>query len=109
MKDKRLTGEIPEQIKHAHVQAMAENLPMLRARLGLTQEELGNRIGLTRQSVNAMESGGRQITWGSYLSFLFVFQQNETTRLLLPLLGIYTAELEAYFRVTDLQYDGLAP
>lgn len=103
MKDKQFPEEIPEEVKRAHARAMAENLPMLRAKLGLTQVELGNRIGLTRQSVNAMESGSREMTWGNYLSLLFVFQQNEATSFLLPILGVYTPELAAYFQVTDLK------
>lgn len=33
------------------IQNMTENLPMLRTRLGLTQEELADKIGVSRSTV----------------------------------------------------------
>ena len=83
--------------------AMADNLPMLRAKLGLSQTALANVIGVTRQTVSAMENKTREISWPNFLSLLFLFTQNEETRQLLPVLGIYTEELSGMFSMTNLE------
>ena len=63
-----------------YTQAMAENLPALRARLGLS----------------------RELSWTNFLSLLFLFLQNAQTAKLLPVMGIYTDELARIFSFTDL-------
>ncbi len=86
--------------RRAYAQRMAQNLPTLRARLGLTQTELAQMIGITRQTLSAAESGARELTWGTFLSLLYVFTQNEDTIPLLEALEIYTPQLAEMFRVT---------
>lgn len=83
--------------------AMARNLPVLRAKLGLNQAELADLIGVTRQTISAMENGTRDISWSNFLSLLFLFTQNTETKELLSVLGIYTAELEQLYTFTDLK------
>lgn len=85
-----------------YTQLMAQKLPVLRASLGINQAELAEMIGVTRQTLSAAESGSRPLSWGNFISLLFVFTQNEQTNLLLETLGIYTKELNSVFRVTDL-------
>ena len=85
-----------------YARAMAENLPVLRAKLGLSQGELANMIGITRQTLSAAECGSRELAWNNFISLLFIFTQNEATLPLLTALGVYTSELEGLFRRTDL-------
>lgn len=85
-----------------YTQLMAQNLPMLRTCLGLSQLNLAEIIGVTRQTISAIESGTRKLSWGNFISLLFVFTQNEQTLLLLKTLGIYTEELESIFRIASL-------
>ena len=101
--DKQKQERISPELKSKYARIMAENLPMLRARLNLTQTELGELIGVTRQTINSIESGSREISWGNFLSLLFLFTQNKSTQVLLPILGIYTPELACLFNVTDLR------
>ena len=86
--------------RRQYARLMAQNLPTLRARLGLSQTELAQMIGITRQTLSAAESGARELTWGTFLSLLYVFTQNEDTIPLLEALGIYTPQLAEMFRVT---------
>ena len=81
---------------------MAENLPMLRAKLGLSQTELAEIIGVTRQTISAAENKARPLSWSGFLSLLFLFMQNGETKPLLTELGIYTDELADLFTITDL-------
>jgi len=85
-----------------YARAMAENLPVLRAKVGMSQGELADIIGVTRQTLSAAECGSRELAWNNFISLLYIFTQNEETRPLLAVLGIYTTELEGLFRRADL-------
>ena len=82
---------------------MAENLPALRAKLGLTQSDLAELIGVTRQTISAAENKSRDLSWTNFLSLLFLFSQNSPTKDLLTVLDIYTPELAGIFSLTDLK------
>lgn len=88
--------------RQRYAQLMAQNLPVLRAGLNLSQSELAEIIGVTRQTLSAAESGARELSWGNFISLLYVFTQNRKTLPLLQTLGIYTEELKSLFRVTEL-------
>lgn len=88
--------------KQHYAQLMAQNLPVLRTCLNLSQSELAEVIGVTRQTLSAAESGARELSWGNFISLLYVFTQNRKTVPLLETLGIYTEELRSLFQVTEL-------
>lgn len=73
---------------------MAENLPVLRKMLKLTQEELAEIIGSSRHTVMLIESGKRKMTWSTFLSLILLFEKNESTSKLLRAFEVYTPELE---------------
>lgn len=54
-------------------------LPVLRARLGISQERVAEIIGISRQTYNAIETGKREMTWPIFLSMVAFFQNNEQT------------------------------
>ena len=45
-----------------------------------------------------IETKKRKLTWNTFLSLVLLFDKNEDTAVLLRALGIYTDELEAYFK-----------
>lgn len=76
------------------VQKMTENLPVLRKKLKLTQEELAVIIGSSRHTVMQIESGKRKMTWSTFLSLVLLFEKNESTAMLLRAFEVYTPGLE---------------
>ena len=65
------------------------DLPVLRARLGISQEELAEKIGMSRQTYNAIETGKKEMSWMTFLALVAVFQNNaETYRMLKTIDGI---------------------
>ncbi len=50
----------------------AKNLPTYRKVMKLSQEEFGETIGITRQTVSSIERGAYPLTWSIFLSCLFV-------------------------------------
>lgn len=85
-----------ERMKRQLCETMAENLPVLRNKAGLTQENLARIIGLTRQTIVAVETGKRMLPWNTFLSLILIFSKNNQTERLLEFFGIYTKELESY-------------
>ncbi len=85
-----------------YIQVMAQNLPVLRAKLSISQTELAEMIGVTRQTISAAESGARELSWTNFVSLLYIFTLNEETVPLLKTLGIYTPELASLFQVAGL-------
>ena len=73
---------------------MADNLPTLRTKLSMTQEDLAKLIGVSRSTVIMFEKKQRQMTWNTFLSLILVFSKNNETNILLKALEIYTEELE---------------
>ena len=80
--------------KEILIQKMTENLPVLRKKLKLTQEELADIIGSSRHTVMLIESGKRRMTWNTFLSLVLLFEKNESTAVLLRTFEIYTKDLE---------------
>lgn len=59
------------------------DLSVLRARLGVSQEELAAKIGMSRQTYNTIETGKKEMPWTTFLALIAVFQNNpETLRML---------------------------
>lgn len=50
------------------VSELVENLPMLRQRVGMSQEELGNCVGKSRQKISDIERKTAPISWDTYIA-----------------------------------------
>jgi len=95
-RDKMIETINDERKKHL-MDNLAQNLPVLRAKLGINQTELANRIGVARQTLTAIESGKREMTWVTFVAITLLFMQNEDTRSLMPVVDIYTEDLKHFF------------
>ena len=71
-----------------------EKLIDLRKKAGLSQEELGNRIGVSRQTYNAIESGRKEMNWAIYCSLLLYFDYHPNAHTIIHQLNIFPAWLE---------------
>lgn len=83
--------------KARYIENMTENLPALRAKLGLTQEETAEKIGVSRVTIAMIETRKREMTWNTFLSLVHLFSRNESTEKMLRIFEIYTDELNDYF------------
>ena len=92
-----MSNKLTEQMKDLAVENMAKNLTVLRTMLHLSQVELATLIGVGRQTLVAIETRKRKMTWSTFLSLLFIFYQNKETNALLEIFGIYTTELKEIY------------
>ena len=81
------------------IKNMTENLPVLRAKLGITQEDLAEKIGISRSTIVSIENRKREMTWNTFLSLILVFTKNEDTNKLLNVMEIYTDELHDFIKI----------
>ncbi len=79
-----------------YIKLMSENLSVLRAKINLSQEELADVLGVTRQTISAVENEQRNMSWPIFLSLILIFLKNKETKRLIVLLGIYTKELSDF-------------
>lgn len=56
-----------QEILIAH---MVDRLPALRKKYGISQTELGEKIGLSRQTISAIERKTTPLTWTTMLAIL---------------------------------------
>ncbi len=67
--------------KEAFIRDLTDELPALRAAAEVTQEELANAIGVSRQTYNAMEGMKRSMTWNSFMSLILFFDYHPATHI----------------------------
>ena len=84
--------------KELLIKNMTENLPTLRKRLGISQEELSEKVGVSRSTIAGIENKKRSMSWNMCLSLLLICIKNEDTDRLLNVMGIYTDELNAFIK-----------
>lgn len=58
------------------IQHMVDRLPALRKKYGISQTELGEKIGLSRQTISAIERKTTPLTWTTMLAMLMFFTAN---------------------------------
>ena len=88
---------ISKKQKRILIVNLTKNLSVLRAKLGINQTELAEKIGIARQTLTAIESGKRDMTWVTFVALTLLFMQNEETKILLPVVNVYTDDLKQFF------------
>jgi len=61
------------------INTMVTELPVLRARIGASQADISERIGISRQTYNAIENGKKKMSWTVFLALYTVFSSDERT------------------------------
>ena len=65
------------------INTMTEALPILRATLGISQADLSEYIGVSRQTYCAIEQRKRDMSWSNFLTLFSFFFANEKTKSLM--------------------------
>lgn len=59
---------------------LVNDLPVLRARIGISQEDIAAKIGVSRQTYNSYEAKKRPIPWNVCIALITFFNSNSKTR-----------------------------
>ena len=76
-----------------YIDALIKNLPVLRAATKMTQAQLADKVGVSRQTIVSIETRKRPMPWTLYLAIMFVFGQYEESKILLFKLNLFSSEL----------------
>lgn len=76
------------------MEILSAELPALRAKMGCSQAELGELIGVSRQTYSMIETHKKEMAWSVYMSLILVFSSNPKTASLLEFSGAFPAELQ---------------
>lgn len=69
--------------KEELIEILTDALPILRASIGISQGELADFIGISRQTYCALEQKKRIMSWNTFLSlFLFFTSNNKANNLM---------------------------
>lgn len=83
-----------EHKKTYYISRMIQYMPTLRTAMGITQKDLSRRLDVSRQTIVALETGKRDMTWTMYLALACVFAQDETATVLLKNLDVFPYHLD---------------
>ena len=98
MADENVRSEID---KDKLIEVLTEELPSLRAKIGVSQEELSDIVGISRPTYSAIETKKRKMSWNVFLSLLMCFTQNEKTAPIIESIGAFPDELRETLNVNN--------
>lgn len=82
-----------DEEKDSFIAMLTPNLTILRTKAEISQEELANLIGVSRQTYSAIERKIRKMAWSTYLSLVLFYDRNQKTHKLVRQLAIFPQEL----------------
>ena len=88
------TNVLPALNKDRLIDILTEELPMLRAKLGISQDEISSIIGVSRQTYNAVETKKRRMSWNTYMSLILLFGYNDKTTSIVDAIGAFPLSLQ---------------
>lgn len=84
---------LTDQEKEDYITAITPDLLMLRAKAGVSQDELSCIIGVSRQTYGFIERKRRRMTWNTYLSLICFYDNLEATHDMFRNLPAYPHDL----------------
>ena len=87
------TNALPELNKDKLIDILTEELPVLRAKLGISQDEISNIIGISRQTYSSIETKKRRMSWSTFMSLILLFGYNEKTTNIVEAIGAFPPSL----------------
>ena len=75
------------------METLTYELPVLRTRLGLSQQELAEKVGISRQTYNSIENGNKKINWLTFNTLIAVFKSYDETETMLRKIDGFEEEL----------------
>ena len=79
--------------REAYIMRMTDHLPSLRAKIGISQEELARILGISRQTYSSAESHRKKMSWQLFLMLVFFFDSMDATHDMLRELRIFPDDL----------------
>lgn len=99
------TYYLSEEEKYALMEKLTPELPLLRTKAEISQEEIANIIGTSRQTYGAIERRARKMSWNTYLSLVWFYDYNRKTHKMIRNMDAFPHELIKKFNDGDEPQD----
>jgi len=90
---------ISKEIKKELCMVLASNLSTIRAKVSISQEELALRLGITRQTITAIENKRRVMQWTTFVTLVLFFIRNDEVKTIMEVMGIYTTDVKKVLEI----------
>ena len=94
-----MSNELVESQKNQLINTLTKELRVLRAKAEISQQELANRMGVSRQTYGMIETKKQPMTWNHFMALLLIFKSNEGTAEIIDRIGAFPPELERYIKL----------
>lgn len=92
-------------LRNTIVELLRKELPVLRAKARISQEDIAEKIGISRQTYSSIETGKREMSWTSFLALIAYFQNNESTKKMIGEINGLSEGIEMIMESSD-EIDG---
>ncbi len=96
---------ISDAKKQEYINKLLPQLTTLRARVGVSQDELAGLIGISRQTYCLTESGSHAMSWNTFLSIIMFYDYNTRTHSLIRNTGAFPEDLFYQFNLGMIKDD----
>ncbi len=96
--------ELTKAQQKRYIDALTQELVLLRARLGISQAELSKLIGVSRQTYSSIENGNREMSWNTYLSLIVFYDNNAATHNMLRKTDAFPQDLFNQFNEGQMEH-----
>ena len=92
-------------LRNTIVVLLRKELPVLRAKARISQEDIAEKIGISRQTYSSIETGKREMSWTTFLALIAYFQNNESTKKMIGEINGLSEGIEMIMESSD-EIDG---
>jgi len=96
-----MNRELDSNRKEQLIEILTNELKVLRAKVQISQQELSDRLGISRQTYVAIENKSQKMAWNNFLALLLIFKSNDDTAKIIDWIGAYPPELEQYIKLAE--------
>ena len=81
---------LTDKEKERFITTLTPHLAILRTKAEISQEEIANLIGVSRQTYSSIERKIRKMSWSTYLSLVLFYDHNQKTHQLMRQLSLFS-------------------
>ena len=89
-----ITGNISSNRKQELCRTLASNLSTLREKANLKQDELADKLGISRQNISAIETGKHVMQWSTFSMLVMFFAKDKEMKQIMTAMRIIDEEVE---------------
>lgn len=92
-------------LRNTIVELLRKELPVLRAKARISQKDIAEKIGISRQTYSSIETGKREMSWTIFLALIAYFQNYESTKKMIGEINGLSEGIEMIMESSD-EIDG---